>query len=161
VRFEQGALNYYGQWERTMKMNMKLMLVFLAVVFPQITLSNAQSASPAGHYSKKLNGAGEMWVQETKEGWRVIVSAGGVPNGGATAADCTLIAVGAISASTFQGEIKYQPDTLDDEPGPDNAVEPGRKLTITFVPRSASLTYAEVDGLCGIGAGVFGRYIKE
>jgi hypothetical protein len=102
-----------------------------------------------------------MLVKNIQEGWSVPVSAGGVPNGGATAADCTLIAEGTIRANAFQGEIRYMPDTSDAKPSSDNAVEPGRKLTITFAPRFATLKYADVDGLCGMGTGVFGRYTKD
>src|SRR5262245_30436161 len=103
-------------------MKLKLIFVCLAVALVQINPSNAQSASPAGRYSKKSGGAGEMRVEKTQEGWRVFVTAGGKPRGGATAADCSLIAVGAINGNSFQGEVKYNPDSSDDKPGPDNAV---------------------------------------
>jgi hypothetical protein len=137
---------------------LKLTLVCLAVVLVQITPLNAQSVSPAGHYTKKHGGAGEMRVEKTQEGWRVFVTAGGIPNGGATAADCTVIAAGATKGNTFQGEIKYRPDPSDAKPSPDNAVEPGHKITITFAPQFAEVTYAEVE--CGEGTGIFGRYTR-
>ena len=99
-----------------------------------------------------------MRVEKTQEGWRVFVTAGGIPNGGATAADCTVIAVGATKGNTFQGEIKYSPDPSDAKPSPDNAVEPGHKITITFAPQFAEVTYAEVG--CSEGTGIFGRYTR-
>ena len=69
-----------------------------------------------------------------------------------TAADCGLIAVGAIEGKTFQGEIKYIFDAssgqrkaaLDYLKGGsskpnDIDVEAGHKITITFAPQSATL----------------------
>ena len=102
----------------------------------------------------------EMRAEKTGEGWRVFVTAGGIPRGGATAADCTLITVGEIKGNTFQGEIKYQP-APDEKPGPDNAVESGHKMTIAFAPEFATLTAADVGLLCGNGTGIFGRYTKD
>jgi hypothetical protein len=138
---------------------LELIFVCLAVAFVQITPLNAQSLSPAGHYAKKSGGAGEMRVQKTEEGWRVFVGAGGIPRGGATAADCVLIAVGEIKSNTFEGEIKYQLSNIDEKPSPDNAVESGNKLTITFAPQFATVT--DVSSLCGMDTGIFGRYAKD
>jgi hypothetical protein len=141
-------------------MKLKLIFVCLAVALVQITSLNAQSLSPASHYTKKRGGAGEMRVQKTGEGWRVFVDAGGIPRGGATTADCVLIAVGEIKGNTFQGEIKNQLGTADDKPSPDNAVESGHKLTITFAPEVATVTAADVEFICGGGTGIFGRYTR-
>ena len=141
-------------------MKLKLMFICLAIALVQITPLNAQSVSPAGHYTKKRGGAGEMRVEKTGEGWRVHVTAGGIPRGAATAADCTLISVGEIKGNTFEGEIKYQP-APDEKPGPDNAVDPGNKMTITFAPQFATLDYAHVGSLCGEHSGIFGRYTKR
>ena len=138
-----------------------LMLLCLAVALVQTKPLNAQSVSPAGHYTKKSGGLGEMRVEKTPEGWRIFVSAGGIPNRGATAADCSLIAVGAVNGNAFQGEIKYSLDPSDAKPGPDNAVESGHKMTISFAPQSASVTYAEVGSICGERTGIFGRYTKD
>jgi hypothetical protein len=77
----------------------------------QSTASDAQPVSPAGHYTKKRYGPGEMWVQKAGAEWRIFVWAGGYPRGpggSLTAADCALIAVGAIEGHTFQGEVKEQ-----------------------------------------------------
>jgi hypothetical protein len=149
---------HYTSYEETV--NLKLVSGCLAISLVQVTAVEAQPASPSGHYTKKRDGAGEMRVEKTSEGWRVFVSAGGVPRGGATAADCTLNAVGEIKGNTFQGEIKNQP-APDEKPGPDNAVVPGHKMTITFAPQIATLTAADVDTLCGQGTGIFGRYTKR
>ena len=99
-------------------MKLKFLFVVLAIALVQIAQLNAQSVSPAGHYTKKRGGVGEMRVEKTDEGWRVFVTAGGIPRGGATAADCTLITVGEIKGNTFQGEIKYNPSTRDEKPSP-------------------------------------------
>jgi hypothetical protein len=142
---------------------MKLILVFvsLAVALAQTTPSNAQSISPAGRYTKKSGGAGEMRVQKTEQGWRVFIDAGGIPRGGATAADCILIAVGNIKDNTFQGEIKYQLGEVDEKPSADNAVDSGHKMTITFAPQFATATAADLFDLCGSHNGLFGRYTKD
>jgi len=141
-------------------LKLKLIFASLAIALVQITPLNAQSVSSAGHYTKKRGGAGEMRVEKTGEGWRVFVSAGGIPRGGATAADCALIAVGAIKGNTFQGEIKYNLDPSDAKPSPDNAVEAGHKMTVTFAPQSATLTAADVVDICPVGTGIFGGYTK-
>ena len=70
-----------------------------------------------------------------------------------------LIAEGEIKGNTFQGEIKYTPDTSDtwDKlPSPDAAeAEPRDKITITFTPRSATPSpvgeggFADATPACG------------
>ena len=100
-----------------------------------------------------------MRVEKTEQDWRIFVSAGGIPRGGATAADCTLIAVGAIKGDTFQGEIKNYLEPRDAKPSRDNVVDPGHKMTIDFAPQAATVTAA--DDVCGNGTGIFGRYTKD
>jgi hypothetical protein len=143
------------------------MFVCLAVASVQITPLNAQSVSPEGRYTKNTGGAGEMRVEKSEGGWRVFVVAGGYPRPrGLTAADCALVAVGAIEGNTFHGEIKYLGDEERDFKTmmiPDNAVEAGHNLTITFAPQSATLP----DGHDVVGAGcpdhhgLLGRYTKD
>ena len=146
-------------------MNLRLIFVSLAIALAQITPSNAQS--PAGHYSKKSGGPGEMRVEKFEGGWRVFVVAGGYPRPkGLTAADCALVAVGAIEGNTFQGEIKYLGDEERDFKTmmiPDHAVEAGHNLTITFAPQSATLPDGNdvVAAGCPGGTGLLGRYTKD
>jgi hypothetical protein len=148
-------------------MKLKLVFVSLAIALAQITPSNAQSISPAGYYSKKSGGPGELRVEKTGEGWRVFVVAGGYPRPrGLTAADCGLIAVGAIEGNTFQGEIKYGFDVERDLKTimtPDHAVEAGHNLTITFAPQSATLPDGNdlVAAGCPDRTGLFGRYTRD
>ena len=97
-------------------MKLKRIFVCLAIALVQITPSDAQSISPAGHYTKKRYGPGDLWVQKAGAEWRIFVWAGGVPRGpggSATTQDCALIAVGAIEGKTFQGEIKYTFDASE------------------------------------------------
>ena len=148
-------------------MKLKLVFVSLAIALAQITPSNAQSISPAGHYSKKSGGPGELRVEKSEGGWRVFVVAGGYPRPrGLTAADCALIAVGAIEGNTFQGEIKYGFDVERDLKTimtPDHAVEAGHNLTITFAPQSATLPDGNdlVAAGCPDRTGLFGRYTRD
>jgi hypothetical protein len=139
----------------------KLISLTLAGALLSITPLKAQSISPAGHYTKKHGGQGKMRVEKTGKGWRVFVVSGGIPNGGATASDCTLVAEGAIKANAFQGEIKYGGDMADEKPGPNFAVEAGHKMNIAFAPNFATLTTADVGDICGNGTGLFGRYTKD
>ena len=160
---------------------MKLMLIFvsLAIALVQIAPLNAQSVSPEGRYTKKAGGAGEMRVQKTGEDWRIFVNAGGIPRGGVTAADCALIAVGAIESNTFQGEVKYDFDASEfkaqrkagldylkggsSKPSSANSddVEAGLKMTITFAPQSATVNDVDWEAPCPPHAGIFGRYTKR
>src|SRR5262245_2057348 len=95
-------------------MKLKLLFVSLAIALAQITSSDAQSISPAGYYTKKRGGPGEMRVQKAGGEWRIFVNAGGIPRPrGLTAADCALLVVGAIEGNTFQGEVKYDLDTSE------------------------------------------------
>jgi hypothetical protein len=140
---------------------LKLISIVLAGALAPITQLNAQLISPAGDYTKKGGGEGKMRVEKAEQGWRVFVVAGGIPNGGATAADCTLVAVGVIKANAFQGEITYGGDAGDEKLGPNFAVEAGHKINIAYAPNSATLTRADVGGICGSGTGLFGRYAKD
>lgn len=158
-------------------MKLKLIFVCLAIALVQITPLNAQAVSPAGHYSKKSGGAGEMRVEKAEGGWRIFVIAAGYPRPrGLTAADCGVIAVGAIEGNTFQGEIKYGFDNTVDrkavldylkggnsKPSDSEEVEAGHKLTITFARQSATLQddSVVVSGACTAHAGLFGRYTKD
>jgi hypothetical protein len=148
-------------------MKLKLIFVSLAIAFVQIAPSNAQSISPAGHYTKMSGGLGEMRVEKSEGGWRVFVRAGGGERPrGLTAADCALVAVGAIEGNTFQGEIKYLGDEERDFKTmmiPDNAVEAGHNLTITFAPQSATLPDGNdlVAAGCPDHHGLLGRYTKD
>jgi hypothetical protein len=148
-------------------MKVELVFVSLAIALAQITPSNAQSISPAGHYSKKSGGPGQMRVEKSEGGWRVFVVAGGVPRPrGLTAADCALVAVGAIEGNTFKGEIKYLGDVERDFKTmmtPDHAVEAGHNLTITFATQSATLPDGSdvVAAGCPDHTGLFGRYTKD
>src|SRR5262249_1912335 len=108
--------------------------VCLAIALVQITPLNAQAVSPAGHYSKKSGGAGEMRVEKSEGGWHIFVIAGGIPRPrGLTAADCGLIAVGAIEGDTFQGEITKRPFLLT----------VGTKLPIAMVGHQITPTMTE------------------
>jgi hypothetical protein len=159
---------------------LKLIFVCLAIALAQITPSDAQSISPAGHYTKKRYGPGDLWVQKAGAEWRIFVNAGGIPRPrGRTAPDCAVIAVGAIEGNTFQGEVKYGLDgpeleaqrkaVLDyvkggsSKPGSDIDVEAGLKMTITFAPQTATVN--DVDwgarGPCPEQTGIFGRYTKD
>jgi hypothetical protein len=156
---------------------LKLIFLCLAIALVQITPLNAQAVSPAGHYSKKSGGAGEMLVEKSEGGWRIFVIAGGIPRPrGLTAADCGLIAVGAIEGDTFQGEIKYVFDNTADRKAvldylkggnskpSDIDVEAGHKLTIAFAPQSATLPHGQfsvVAAGCPDHTGLFGRYTKD
>jgi hypothetical protein len=149
-------------------MKLKLIFVSLAIALVQITPSDADSVSPAGHYSKRSGGPGEMRVEKSEGGWRVFVVAGGYPRPrGLTAADCALVAAGAIEGNTFQGEIKYLGDVQRDFKTmmiPDNAVEAGHNLTITFAPQSATLPDGQNDVVaagCPDHTGLFGRYTRD
>jgi hypothetical protein len=155
----------------------KLICGCLAIALVQITPANAQSVSPAAHYTKKRGGPGEMRVQKSEGGWRIFVIAAGSPRPrGLTAADCGLIAVGAIEGNTFQGEIKYVFDNsvdrravLDYLKGGDSKpsdidVEVGHKLTVNFAPQAATLPdgqFSVVAAGCPDRTGLFGRYTKD
>ena len=115
-----------------------------------------------------------MRVQKAGAEWRVFVLAAGVPRGPATAADCGLIAVGAIKGKTFQGEIKYIFDNTDSKAALDYLkggnskpndidVEAGHKITITFAPQSATLRDDQGDIIaagCPDHHGLSGRFTK-
>ena len=158
-------------------MKLKLIFVCLAIALVQITPLNAQAVSPPGHYSKKSGGAGEMRVEKSEGGWRIFVIAGGYPRPrGLTAADCGLLAVGAIQGDTFQGDITYVFDNTVDRKAvldylkggnskpSDIDVEAGHKLTITFAQQSATLPdgqFSVVAAGCPDHTGLFGRYTKD
>src|SRR5215813_7650703 len=118
-------------------MKLKLLFVSVAIALAQITPSDAQSISPAGHYTKKRGGAGEMWVQKAGAEWRIFVSACGIPRGGATAADCAMIVVGTIERNTFQGEVKYELYTSE--------LEAQRKAVLDYLKGGSSSSDINVE----------------
>jgi hypothetical protein len=142
-------------------MKFMLALFSFAIAMAYISFSNAQSTSLAGRYIKKSGGAGEMRVEKSDQGWRVFVDAAGIPRGGATAADCILVAVGDIKGNIFEGQIKNQLAELNEKASSNNAVAPGHKMTITFTPQFATATAADVSDLCALNHGLFGRYTKN
>jgi hypothetical protein len=89
-------------------------IIFLWTDSPERTRRNARRRQarrpPMRSARRSCKRPGEMRVEKSEGGWRVFVVAGGEPRGGATAADCALVAVGAIEGNTFQGEIKYLGD---------------------------------------------------
>jgi hypothetical protein len=162
-------------------MKLKLLFVSVAIALAQIAPSDAQSISPAGYYTKKRGGPGEMRVQKVGAEWRIFINAAGYPRPrGLTGPDCALIAVGAIEGNTFQGEVKYGLDTSElkaqrnavldylkgdsSKPSSDIDVEAGVKMTITFTTQSATVNdvdwSAEQDP-CTPHTGIFGRYTKD
>ena len=107
-------------------------------------------------------------MAQAKCGWKnqkavgVLVERSRSTKGQPTAADCGLIALGAVEGNTFQGEIKYMAEGPDFKISPDNAVEAGHKMTITFAPQSATLTDGDVvEAGCPDHPGLFGRYTKD
>ena len=170
-------------------MKLRLMFVCLAVASVQIAPLNAQSVSPEGRYTRKTTpnairdphiGTGDMRVEKTGEGWHVFVRAAmSNISGFRGAEDCMLIAEGEIKGNTFQGEIKYTPDTWDtwDKlPSPDphcqngklwgicaDAAEPRQKITITFTPQSATPSPVGDEGanICGRYTSMWDRYTKR
>src|SRR5262245_64721677 len=119
-------------------MKLKLLFVSVAITLAQITPSDAQSISPAGHYTKKRGGAGEMWVQKAGTEWRIFVNAGGIPKPrGLTAADCALIVVGTIERNTFQGEVKYELDASE--------LEAQRKAVLDYLKGGSSSSDINVE----------------
>src|SRR5262245_24388458 len=116
-----------------------------------------------------------MRVQKVGAEWRIFVIAAGAPRGAATAADCGLLAVGAIEGKTFQGEIKYIFDNTDSNAALDYLkggnskpndidVEAGHKITITFAPQSATLRDDQGDisaAGCTEHHGLFGRFTER
>ena len=64
-------------------MKLKLIFVCLAIALVQITPSDAQSISPAGHYTYNRRGQlGEMRVQKVGAEWRIFVIAAEGPGYG-------------------------------------------------------------------------------
>jgi hypothetical protein len=60
-------------------MKLKLLFVSVAIALVQITPSDAQSISPAGHYTKKRGGAGEMRVQKAERTGASLSTRAGYP----------------------------------------------------------------------------------
>src|SRR5262245_41588542 len=92
------------------KLKLKLISGCFAVAFMQIAPSNAQSISPAGHYTYNRAGQrGEMRVQKVGAEWRIFVIAAGAPRGPATAADCGLIGVGGVPDFVYRPLFIFRP----------------------------------------------------
>ena len=112
------------------------------------TAALGQTVSPAGHYFKSRDGQGKMFIRQLGSEWRVGIEAGGVPNGEATAADCTILAGGKLTSNIFRGKIINSDD------------DGAHSVVVTFVGNRASVD-ADTSADCGRGDGVSGVYTKR
>jgi hypothetical protein len=117
------------------------------------------AASPAGSYTKHDNGHATLEMTDRGGQWEGIIDAGGVPNGGATAADCNFIANGEMIGQSFHGQIvrgNIVPGLSDGD-----TIPPGSSVTVSFTQDGATITQVDLHGLCAMGVDVLGRYKKD
>jgi hypothetical protein len=115
-------------------------------------------ASPAGTYAKNENGNATLTMTDRGGQWEARIEAGGIPRGGATAADCNFIANGQVTGERFEGQVVR----LYGE-GDSDIVAPGSSIAITFAPGSATVNEADakVSSLCAMGVDVSGHYARK
>jgi hypothetical protein len=85
-----------------------------------------------------------------------VIEAGGIPRGGATAADCNFIARGQLAENRFKGQVVRQYGEGNSE-----VVAPGSTIAIAFASSAATITETNISALCGDGIGVVGHYVKK
>lgn len=125
-----------------------LQLVFLFMV-AGCGQANATAPLIAGLYIRKAPSLGEMQIQPAGSHWKISISAGGLPRGPATAADCSVVADGNLKGTKLIARIR------DDDP----AVE--RLIKMRVSSGRAVITFGQVEGICGMGSDVSGVYVKK
>jgi hypothetical protein len=116
------------------------------------------AASPAGAYAKKENGNATLTMTDRGGQWEVVIEAGGIPRGEATAADCNFIASGQVTGDRFEGQVVRQYGAGDSEP-----VAQGSSVAITFAPGSATIKPGDgkIGAFCAMGVDVTGHYTRK
>jgi hypothetical protein len=114
------------------------------------------AASPAGTYGKKENGNATLTMTDRGGQWDAVIDAGGIPRGGATAADCNFAASGQVMEHRFDGQVVRMFGGGDSK-----ATAPGSAVAITFAPGAATITEAKIGDLCAAGVDVSGHYARE
>ncbi|GLS19405.1 hypothetical protein GCM10007874_24220 [Labrys miyagiensis] len=118
--------------------------------------------SLVGTYERKSKDKGDGTIKVEKAGSKIRMTfqVGGVPNGGATAADCGFIAEGEVKAGVFTGNITRTGvlEGLDPE---GEAAEAGlAPVTAAILDRQILVTQAPAGTLCGGGNEVTGGFMR-
>ncbi|WP_337829268.1 hypothetical protein [Pseudonocardia sp. TMWB2A] len=113
---------------------------------------------PAGTYKRSRPNGGTLTITRQGHQWHMFVTAGGLPNGGATAADCEVAALGALHAARITARpvpwrserITITPNDLTDVDG---------TVTVSFVKGGVQLNAVGITGpLCPPGSSFDGFY---
>lgn len=123
-------------------------LMFLLAVFGY-RQADAKALPITGLYIRKAPSLGEMRIEPAGSHWKVSISAGGLPRGPATAADCSVVAEGDLKGAKLTARI------FDDAPGAE------RLIRMRISPGWAVITLGQVDGVCGMGSDVSGVYVRK
>ncbi|WP_313575491.1 hypothetical protein [Brevundimonas sp.] len=132
-----------------------------AVEAAPVTPATAPAAERSADFRRTDPAQADLKLIEEGDEWRVVIRAGGVPNGGATAADCELQARGAqdrddvIHAKLipFEGELNELPAA---DIGADAPV-----VTVRVGPEGAFVEDSTAAGrFCGMGSDISGFYSR-
>ncbi|OCC00493.1 hypothetical protein BA190_33785 [Labrys sp. WJW] len=119
-----------------------------AMAFADTTAAMSIQDAAAGSYVRRQNGEATLVVKRSGEYWRVSAAIGGVPNGGATVADCGFIAEGSITGGAFDGKVTRINIVAGlDEEG--EAAKPGLGFAFSLGNGTITVRGADAASICG------------
>ncbi len=115
-----------------------------------------------GVFDRSEPSAGVMTIARQEGEWRIAIRAGGIPNGGATAADCELAAVGPFLDGVFTARLVPFESDLGGMSADDLGDDPP-SIVVSLTPDGAIVTDDQnaAARYCANGSDITGRYIKK
>ena len=108
-----------------------------------------QRASPPGEL--RLSGLGARWT--------IKLDGSSPDEAGATAGDCSLVAVGTLAAGDFQGAVvPFETDTQSVTQA--DLADRSHRVSALISKDRVVVSKADVFGICGLGADLTGEYRK-
>ncbi len=121
--------------------------------------ANAQGIDISGKYHRTKPALADLSVTKVGTNWKIEIVGGGLPAGGATAADCEMVAVGPFQGSVLTAHVipfKGKQMSVDAA-----LLADGEKhdFVIRFQQGGAQVIEGDV-AFCGTGSDLDGRYTK-
>lgn len=123
------------------------------------SLSLAEGTSVGAVFERDEPSSALMTLTREGEAWRIVLQAGGIPNGDATAADCELVAVGPQDG---EGIIAARLVPFEGELNTITAADIGAHAPVIEVNVGPEGAFISDDGaaarFCGLGSDIEGFY---
>jgi hypothetical protein len=146
-------------WRCSTVVSRRLSQTILAALWLGACAGGAPGADEiAGRYRHEGAVAATLEVRPDPAGWWVRLEGGGSSSAGAaSAADCVIVARGALDGGVLRAPFGPV-ETTGFSYGAAQAADEGRRVEIVFEPGAAEVIAVDTFGYCGLGAELAGRY---